>query len=92
MSKKNENIASASAIADAIRDFKRPVLACELCGGEGHLENFHDPEIVAWLDAEPARGTSDMRAYYAYKRRERKGYPGFRKDVWSMMHQPAYRW
>lgn len=86
------NVADASETADTIRNFKRTVYVCELCGQEGHLGNWHDSEIVAWLDVEPTRGDSDMRAYYAYKRRDRKNYPGFRKDVWEMMHLPTDRW
>lgn len=67
-------------------------MSCELCASTEHEQAFHDAEILTWLSDDPSGGTSNMRSYYAYKRREKVGYKGLRADVWWMMHNSVTRW
>lgn len=67
-------------------------MPCVLCGSVEHAQEFHDTEILSWLADDPPEGGTNGRAYYAFKRRERKNYPGLRADVWWMIHHPVDRW
>ena len=70
-------------------------MTCELCNSSAHAKEFHDTEILNWLNEEPARGggyDTMLRNYHAYKRRQDKNYPGVRADVWKMIHIPAWKW
>lgn len=67
-------------------------MPCQLCSSLDHVQEFHDTEILNWLANDPPKGGTNGRSYYAFKRRERKNYPGLRADVWWMMNHTVDRW
>ncbi len=65
---------------------------CNLCTSQQHEDSVHYAEILAWLAEDSHQGDTSGRMYYAYKRREKKNYPGLIEDVWWMMNHPPQDW
>lgn len=67
-------------------------MTCQLCNSPDHKQEFHDTELLNFLATDSHQGDTNGRAYYSYKRREKKDYKGLREDTWEMMHKLPHSW